>query len=94
MEGANAANFTVARLGSSAVLPDDAALNAMLTEQAGIEQQIEQVRARKESLESKQYYDELEKVLITLARLDRRIDERKATLLGTTARDSDEPKKR
>ena len=94
MEGANAANFTVARLGSSAVLPDDAALNAMLTEQAGIEQQIEQVRARKESLESKQYYDELEKVLITLARLDRRIDERKATLLGTTARDNDEPRKR
>jgi hypothetical protein len=34
-------------------------------------------------------------VLITLAELDRRIEERKAVLLGTpTARDSDEPKKR
>jgi hypothetical protein len=93
MEGGNAGTFTVARLGSSAVLPDDAALNAMLTEQAGIEQQIEHVRARKQSLDSKQYYDELEKVLLTLARLDRRIDERKATLLGTK-RDPDETTQR
>jgi hypothetical protein len=91
----NANNFIVARLGNSAVLPDDAALNAMLTEQAGIEQQVEAVKARKASLDSKQYYDELEKVLITLAQLDRRIEERKAVLLGTpTARDADEPKKR
>ena len=91
----NAGNFVVARLGSSAVLPDDAALNAMLSEQSGIEQQIEAVKARKASLDSKQYYDELETVLINLAELDRRIEERKAVLLGTpTARDSDEPKKR
>jgi hypothetical protein len=94
MEGGNAGAFLVARLGSSAVLPDDAALNAMLTEQAGIEQQIEQVKARKQSLDSKQYYDELEKVLITLAQLDRRIDERKATLLGTSAREPDVVQKR
>jgi hypothetical protein len=94
MEGGNAAAFLVARLGNNAVLPDDAALSAMLTEQAGIEQQIEQVKTKKSGLDSKQYYDELEKVLITLARLDRRIDERKATLLGTTAKDSDVPQKR
>lgn len=91
----NADNFVVARLGNSAVLPEDAALSGMLTEQVGIEQQVEAVKARKTSLDAKQYYDELEKVLITLAQLDRRIDERKAALLGTTtARDSDEPKKR
>jgi hypothetical protein len=91
----NGNGFVVARLGNSAVLPEDAALTAMLTEQSGIEQQIEAVKARKASLDSKQYYDELEKVLITLAQLDRRIEERKAVLLGTTtARDSDEPKKR
>ena len=96
MEGGNAASFVVARLGSSAVLPDDAALNAMVSEQAGIEQQIEAVKARKASLDSKQYYDELEKVLITMAQLDRRIEARKAILLGTptTARDPNEPKKR
>ena len=94
MEGGNAGNFLVARLGNNAVLPDDAALNALMTEQAGIEQQIEQVKARKGTLDSKLYYDELEKALITLARLDRRIDERKAALLGTTARESDEPQKR
>jgi hypothetical protein len=94
MEGGNPSNFIVARLGNAAVLPDDAALNAMLTEQAGIEQQIDAVKARKASLDSKQYYDELEKVLISLAQLDRRIEERKAVLLGTpTTRNSDEPKK-
>ncbi len=98
IEGGNATGFVVARLGNAAVLPDDPALNALVKEQAGLEQQIEQVKGRKASLDREQYYNELEKVLITLAQLDRRIDERKATLLGTTrdttARDSDGSQKR
>jgi hypothetical protein len=94
MEGGNANTFLVARLGNAAILPNDPALAALLAEQTGIEQQIEQVKGRKETLEREQYYDELEKVLISLAKLDRRIDERKAALLGTTARESDAPRER
>lgn len=94
MEGGNASSFRVARLGNAAVLPEDPALAALLTEQAAIEQQIEQVKSRKPTLDREQYYDQLEKVLITLAKLDRRIDERKATLMGTTAREPDATRKR
>lgn len=92
--GGNAARFVVARLGEAPVLPDDPALAAMLQEQAGIEQQIDALKARKASLDADQYYDELEKVLIALAQLDRRIDERKATLMGTEAQQTHDPKTR
>lgn len=94
LEGGNAARFVVARLGSAAVLPNDAALAAMLQEQAGIEQQIEALKSRKASLERDAYYNELETVLISLAQLDRRIDERKSMLTGTQARGADEPQTR
>lgn len=94
IDGKIADRVVVARLGNSALLPSDAALDAMLEEQAGIEQQIEQVKARKDTLEQEQYYNELEQVLITLARLDRRIDERKAALLGSTAGGNDAPRNR
>jgi hypothetical protein len=92
--GGAPARFVVARLGNTAVLPNDAALAAMLKEQSGIEQQIDEIKARKASLPAEQYYDELEKVLITLAQLDRRIDERKTMLMGTQAREADETRTR
>jgi hypothetical protein len=85
IEGKNAERLVVARLGNSALLPADAALEAMMKEQQAIEQQIDALKARKESLDREQYYNELEQVLLSLARLDRRIDERKAVLLGPTA---------
>ncbi|HEU4626881.1 MAG TPA: hypothetical protein VFS52_19120 [Steroidobacteraceae bacterium] len=94
IEGGAPARFVLARLGESAALPEDEALAAMMKEQSGIEQQIDALKARKATLPADQYYDELEKVLLTLAHLDRRIDERKATLLGTQARESDDPKTR
>ncbi|HVY80775.1 MAG TPA: hypothetical protein VG994_07330 [Steroidobacteraceae bacterium] len=94
IEGGAPARFVLARLGESAALPNDEALAAMMKEQSGIEQQIDALKARKPSLPADQYYDELEKVLLTLAHLDRRIDERKATLLGTQAREIDDPKTR
>ena len=94
IEGGAPARFVVARLGANAALPNDAALAAMTKEQTDIEQQIDALKARKPSLPADQYYDELEKVLLTLARLDRRIDERKTTLLGTQARETDESKSR
>jgi len=88
IDGKMANNFVVARLGEAALLPNDAALTAMLQEQAGIEQQIEQLRGRKETMDREQYYNELEQVLITLAQLDRRIDARKAALASPTARET------
>jgi hypothetical protein len=94
IEGGAPARFVVARLGENAALPNDAALATMMKEQTGIEQQIDALKARKPSLPVDQYYDELEKVLLTLARLDKRIDERKAAVLGTQARESNEPKSR
>ena len=94
IEGGAPARFIVARLSATAALPNDAALAAMMKEQSGIEAQIDDLKARKSSLPADQYYNELEKVLLTLARLDKRIDERKGTLTGTQARESDEPKTR
>jgi hypothetical protein len=82
LDGKIADRMVVARLGKSALLPADSMLDGLMKEAAGIEQQVEQVKARKESLDRDQYYNELEKVLLDLARLDKRIDERKAVLTG------------
>jgi len=82
LDGKMADRLVVARLGKSALLPADAVLDGLIREQAGIEQRIDQVKARKDTLERDQYYDELEKVLLDMARLDKRIDERKAVLAG------------
>ena len=48
---------------------NDAELNAMLGESAGFDRRIEELKARKETLDSEVYYAELEKVLIELAQL-------------------------
>ena len=82
LDGKIADRMVVARLGKSALLPADSVLDGLMKEATGIEQQVEQVKARKESLDREQYYNELEKVLLDLARLDKRIDERKAVLTG------------
>lgn len=82
LDGKIADRMVVARLGKSALLPADAVLDGLIKEQAGIEQRVDQVKARKETLDREQYYNELEKVLLDLARLDKRIDERKAVLTG------------
>jgi hypothetical protein len=80
LEGANAARFLVARLGDTVMTTNDAELNAMLGESASFDRRIEELRGRKETLDDEVYYAELEKVLIELARLDRNIDQRRATL--------------
>jgi hypothetical protein len=94
LDGKSADRVIVARLGKSALLPNDAQLDAMMKEQTTLEQQFDQVKARKASLAQDQYYNELEKVLLNLARLDKRIDERKAVLIGPAAGGSDAPKNR
>lgn len=87
MEGGAPARFIVARWGETASLPDDAALAALMQEQSGIEARIDQLKIRKPSLPPDQYYDELEKVLLTLAHLDRRIDARRAELKSGGSRE-------
>jgi hypothetical protein len=94
MDGKSADRLVVARLGSAAFLPSDAALDAMLKEQASIEQRLDEVKGRKDSLDREQYYNELETVLVEIARLDRRIDERKAALTGSSAGGSDAARNR
>jgi hypothetical protein len=94
LEGKTADRLVVARLGSAAFMPSDAALDAMLKDQVGIEQQLDELKGRKESLDREQYYNELEKVLLAMAQLDRRIDERKAALMGPSAGGSDASKSR
>jgi hypothetical protein len=94
IDGKLADRVVVARLGSSALLPSDAQLDAMLKEQTSIEQRLDEVKGKKEALEREQYYTELEKVLVELAQLDKRIDARKAVLLGTSAGGGDAAKTR
>lgn len=89
MEGATAARFQLARLGDAVALPEDPALAALLVQQGEIEQQIEELKGRKANMDREVYYNELEKVLIALARLDRNIDARRATLGSMTGQDSD-----
>ncbi len=82
IDGKLADRVVVARLGNSALLPSDAQLDAMIKEQSSIESRLDEVKGKKASLDREQYYSELEKVLVELAQLDKRIDARKAVLLG------------
>jgi hypothetical protein len=85
LDGKNADRIVVARLGSSALLPSDDVLDGFMKEQGGLETQLDGVKTKKGLLPTDQYYNELEKVLIEMAKLDQRIDARKAQLLGPTA---------
>jgi hypothetical protein len=85
LDGKNAERFVVARLGASALLPSDDVLDGLMKEQGTLETQLDGVKAKKSSLPQDQYYNELEKVLVDMARLDKRIDARKAQLLGPSA---------
>ncbi len=72
----------MARLGNSALLPSDAQLDAMIKEQTSHRAAARCGEGQKESLDREQYYAELEKVLVEMAQLDKRIDARKAVLFG------------
>jgi hypothetical protein len=85
LDGKNAERIVVARLGSAALLPSDDVLDGLMKEQGTLETQLDAVKAKKGSVPVEQYYDELEKVLLDVARLDKRIDARKAELLRPSA---------
>lgn len=82
LDGKNAERIVVARLGSAALLPSDEVLDGLMKEQGTLETQLDGVKAKKGTLAQEQYYNELEKVLLDMARLDKRIDARKSELLG------------
>ncbi len=74
MEGDNSARFTLARLGTAALAPDNPEVAALLTQRGAIEQDLNRVKEQKASLPDTQYYDQLEEVLVRLALLQREID--------------------
>jgi hypothetical protein len=74
MEGDNSARFTLARLGTAALAPDNPEVAALLTQRGTIEQDLNRVKEQKAALPDTQYYDQLEEVLVRLALLQREID--------------------
>jgi len=74
IEGDNPARFTLARLGTAALLPENPAVAALLSQRGEIEQDLNRVKEQKAKVPDAQYYDELEQVLVRLALLQRQID--------------------
>ncbi len=82
MEGAKAEQFALGRLGNAKAMPTDAELNRLFAERLRIEADFETVKARKTDLKEDDYYVELEKALVELARTQKKIDARQASLSG------------
>jgi hypothetical protein len=80
MEGAKAEQLALGRLGDAKAMPTDAELNRLFAERLRIETDFDAVKARKTELNEDNYYIELEKVLVDLARTQKRIDARQASL--------------
>ena len=78
MEGDNAGRFTMARLGTAALAPDNPEVAALLSQRGSIEQDLDRVKEQKASLPETQYYDQLEEVLVRLALLQKEIDSKVA----------------
>ena len=79
IEGDDAARFAVARLGTAAIRSTDPQVNALLSQRATIERDLDAVKARKTTVAQNEYYDELESVLVRLAQLQRQIDAQQGT---------------
>ena len=82
LEGENASAFAVARFGAARASSGDAQVATLLTQRGALELQLNAVKQRKSLVAEDAYYDELEGVLVELAMLQRRIDERQAEIGG------------
>jgi Peptidase C13 family len=80
LEGKRAEAMALGRLGSLKEMPNDAELNQLFAERLRIENDFEAVKSRKSAMDVDAYYTELEKTLIALAKTQKRIDSRQATL--------------
>ena len=74
MEGDDVGRFTLARLGTAALVPDNPEVAALLSQRGTIEQDLDRVKEQKAALSENQYYDQLEEVLVRLALLQKEID--------------------
>lgn len=86
IEGDIADRFVVARLSAAGTFSEDPEMAALLTERAGFETSFEDLKARKSELPEDRYYDELEQVLVALARVQRQIDSKQVALSGASKR--------
>ncbi|MBL8264821.1 hypothetical protein [Steroidobacter sp.] len=78
LEGDDAGRFTLARLGTAALVPDNPEVAALLSQRGAIELDLNRVKEQKTSLSENQYYDQLEEVLVRLALLQKEIDQKSA----------------
>jgi hypothetical protein len=82
LEGKGAERFAVARFGNAVMATSDATLNALHARRVAIERDLDTVKQRKTSLDENAYYDQLEEVLVRLARVQEQIDARQTMLRG------------
>ena len=75
LEGGFAASFTLARLEAAVEAAQDPAVRALMAEREEIEHRFNDLKLRKNSIPEEQYFEELEKVLVELARKQEEIDE-------------------
>ena len=78
VEGEDVGRFTLARLGTAALMPDNPEVAALLSQRGAIEQDLDRVKQQKAGLAENQYYDQLEEVLVRLALLQKEIDSKVA----------------
>ena len=78
LEGENAQRFAVARFGAATTVSDDPELLALYARRVDLERDLNTVKESKESLVEAKYYDDLEAVLVKIARLQRDIEARQA----------------
>ena len=68
LEGGFAASFTLARLEAAVEAAEDPVVRALMAEREEIEHRVNDLKLRKDSIPDEQYFDELEKLLLELAR--------------------------
>lgn len=74
LEGELAGSFTLARLGKALEAAADPATREMMAQREALEQRIGALKLRKESMQEKEYFDQLQTLLIELAQLQVKID--------------------
>jgi hypothetical protein len=81
--GGRAERIPIARLGKGRSMPTDPELRGLFAERLRFEREVDAVKARKTADDlaaETQYYDDIEKVLVELAKTQVRIDARQAVL--------------
>lgn len=75
LRGEEAGNIAIALLGSLQDASDDPVVASLLDERLTLEQRFKALRVRKTDMPVDEYYDELETLLLSIARLQQSIDE-------------------